>query len=79
MDLPRATNTSALSGAGVMRLFNKVGETVNKITYKMDENDSVRSQCQIIVNIDTSYSHIAFQNVHIVYMRISLELLILGD
>lgn len=24
-----------------MRLFNKVGETVNKITYKMDENDSV--------------------------------------
>jgi sorting nexin-1/2 len=41
MDLPKATNTSALSGAGVMRLFNKVGETVNKITYKMDESDSV--------------------------------------
>ncbi|KAG8288723.1 sorting nexin-2 [Homalodisca vitripennis] len=39
MVLPKATNTSALSGAGVMRLFNKVGETVNKITYKMDEND----------------------------------------
>lgn len=38
-DLPKATNTSALSGAGVMRLFNKVGETVNKITYKMDETD----------------------------------------
>lgn len=34
-------NTAALSGAGVMRLFNKVGETVNKITYKMDENDPV--------------------------------------
>ncbi|KAF4531009.1 hypothetical protein B566_EDAN009753 [Ephemera danica] len=39
MDLPRATNTSALSGAGMMRLFNKVGETVNKITYKMEESD----------------------------------------
>ncbi|RZF32954.1 hypothetical protein LSTR_LSTR000824 [Laodelphax striatellus] len=39
MELPKATNTSALSGAGVMRLFNKVGETVNKMTYKMDEND----------------------------------------
>jgi len=39
-ELPRAVNTAALSGAGVMRLFNKVGETVNKITYKMDENDS---------------------------------------
>lgn len=40
-DLPRAVNTAALSGAGVMRLFNKMGETVNKITYKMDENDPV--------------------------------------
>jgi sorting nexin-1/2 len=38
-ELPKATSTSALSGAGVMRLFNKVGETVNKITYKMDENE----------------------------------------
>ncbi|XP_024081023.1 sorting nexin-2 isoform X2 [Cimex lectularius] len=38
-ELPRATNTSTLSGAGMIRWFNKVGETVNKITYKMDEND----------------------------------------
>lgn len=38
-ELPRAISTSTLSGAGVMRLFNKVGETVNKITYRMDEND----------------------------------------
>jgi len=42
VELPKATNTSALSGKGVMRLFNKVGETVNKITYKMDESDMVR-------------------------------------
>lgn len=41
MELPKSTNTSALSGAGVMRLFNKVGETVNKIAYKMDETDTV--------------------------------------
>lgn len=40
-ELPKAVGTSTLSGAGVMRLFNKVGETVNKITYKMDENDAV--------------------------------------
>lgn len=39
IELPKATSTSALSGAGVLRLFNKVGETVNKITYKMDETD----------------------------------------
>lgn len=38
-ELPRANNTSALSSAGVMRLFNKFGESVNKFTYKMDEND----------------------------------------
>ncbi|XP_026320950.1 sorting nexin-2 isoform X2 [Hyposmocoma kahamanoa] len=38
-DLPKATSTSALSGAGVLRLFNKVGETVNKFTYRMDESD----------------------------------------
>uniref|UniRef100_A0A336LIT4 CSON006366 protein n=1 Tax=Culicoides sonorensis TaxID=179676 RepID=A0A336LIT4_CULSO len=38
-ELPRAVSTSTLSGAGVLRLFNKVGETVNKITYRMDEND----------------------------------------
>lgn len=40
-DLPRATSTSALSGAGVMRLFSKVGDTVSKITFKMDENNPV--------------------------------------
>jgi len=40
-DLPKATNTSAFSGAGVVRLINRFGETVNKISYKMDESDSV--------------------------------------
>lgn len=40
-ELPKATSTSALSGAGMLRLFNKVGETVNKITYRMDESDPV--------------------------------------
>lgn len=43
-ELPRSVNTATLSGAGVMRLFNKVGETVNKITYRMDESDPVRIQ-----------------------------------
>ncbi|XP_049831679.1 sorting nexin-2 [Schistocerca gregaria] len=53
MDLPKATNTSALSGAGVMRLFNKVGETVNKITYKMDENDPwFEEKTQQVENLD---------------------------
>jgi len=40
-DLPRATSTSALSGAGVLRLFNRVGDSIGKITYKMDESNPV--------------------------------------
>ena len=38
-DLPRATSTSALSSASVFRLLGKVGDTVNKMTYKMEETD----------------------------------------
>ncbi|CAG7667466.1 unnamed protein product [Allacma fusca] len=38
-DLPRSTSTSAFSGAGMVRLFSKFGETVNKISYRMDESD----------------------------------------
>lgn len=53
-ELPKSVNTAALSGAGVMRLFNKVGETVNKITYKMDENDSwFEDKIIEIENLDT--------------------------
>ncbi|XKL61130.1 hypothetical protein PGB90_008187 [Kerria lacca] len=52
-DLPKATNTSALSGAGVKRFFNKFGETVNKITYKMDENEPWFDEKTILLeNID---------------------------
>ena len=40
-DLPRATSTSALSGAGVLRLFTRVGDSLGKMTYKMDESDTV--------------------------------------
>ena len=40
-DLPKATNTSALSGAGVKRLLSRMGDTVNKITFRMDESDPV--------------------------------------
>ncbi|KAK6643716.1 hypothetical protein RUM43_005226 [Polyplax serrata] len=53
VELPKATNTSALSSAGVLRLFNKVGETVNKITFKMDEKDPwFEEKAQQIDNLD---------------------------
>lgn len=45
-DLPRATSTSALSGAGVLRLFNRVGDSLGKMTYKMDESDQVFMLCR---------------------------------
>jgi len=44
-DLPRATSTSALSGAGVLRLFSRVGDSIGKIAYKMDEVDPVSFIC----------------------------------
>ncbi|XP_013116514.1 sorting nexin-2 isoform X1 [Stomoxys calcitrans] len=54
-ELPRAVNTAALSGAAVVRLFNKVGETVNKITYKMDENDPwFDDKITEVENLDTN-------------------------
>lgn len=61
LDLPRAVNTAALSGAGVMRLFNRMGETVNKITYKMDENDSWFAEK--IAEIESLDAH--YQKLHV--------------
>nr|CAB3266458.1 sorting nexin-2-like [Phallusia mammillata] len=39
-DLPPATNTRALSGAGVMRLVKNVEGALNKMTIRMNEEDS---------------------------------------
>ena len=38
-DLPRATSTSAISSASVFKMITRVGETVNKMAYKMEEGD----------------------------------------
>ncbi|XP_072050647.1 sorting nexin-2-like isoform X2 [Amphiura filiformis] len=38
-NLPKATNTSALSGAGMMRVLNRVVDTASKMTGKMNESD----------------------------------------
>uniref|UniRef100_A0A3Q2YA82 Sorting nexin-2 n=1 Tax=Hippocampus comes TaxID=109280 RepID=A0A3Q2YA82_HIPCM len=39
-DLPRASNTQALSGAGFLKMINKASEAVNKMTIKMNESDT---------------------------------------
>lgn len=38
-DLPKSSTTSALSSAGLVRLFGKVGDSINKMTYTMSEPD----------------------------------------
>jgi len=48
-DLPRATSTSALSSAGVMRLFSRVGDSIGKIAFRIDETDEVCSGCSVVV------------------------------
>ena len=43
LQLPKATETTALSGAGFMRLVKNVGQSISKIASKKSETDSVRS------------------------------------
>ena len=40
--LPKAKETSAVSGAGFMRLVKNVGDSISKMTSKMSESDEVR-------------------------------------
>ncbi|KAF2350958.1 Phoxous domain [Trinorchestia longiramus] len=63
-ELPRATQTSAMSGAGVMRLFNRVGETVNKMTFKMEESDSERAFWPILGSVPKSHAVILVADGH---------------
>lgn len=50
-ELPRASSTSALSGAGVLRLFNRMGETVTKIAFKMGESDPVITNSYLVYTV----------------------------
>lgn len=46
-DLPKANNTSALSGAGMLKMFKSVTDSVTKIAVKMEETDQVGIQMPI--------------------------------
>ena len=39
-ELPRASSTATISSASVFKMISRVGETVNKMTYKMEEGDT---------------------------------------
>ncbi|KAL4228170.1 sorting nexin-2 [Mactra antiquata] len=65
-ELPKATSTSALSGAGVKRLLNRIGDSVEKITFKMDESDEwFEEKHQQIENLDQQLRklHTAMENL----------------
>lgn len=47
-ELPKSSSTSALSGAGLVRLFNRVGDSIGKYTYAMPETDDV-SQLLLLI------------------------------
>jgi sorting nexin-1/2 len=40
-ELPKASASSSLSGAGVLKMFKNVTDSVSKITIKMEETDRV--------------------------------------
>lgn len=41
-ELPKSSSTSSLSGAGLIRLFNLVGDSIGRYTFAMPETDDVR-------------------------------------
>ena len=41
-ELPKSSSTSSLSGAGLIRLINLVGDSIGRYTFAMPETDDVR-------------------------------------
>ena len=77
-DLPKATSTSALSGAGVMRLFHRVGDVVEKISFKMDESDEV-GLCQPITFLPPVSVCPFYIKPHGIFLFLSTPLTITGN
>ena len=56
LQLPKATETTALSGAGFMRLVKNVGQSISKIASKKSETDSVSvCVCVCVMCVDYVY------------------------
>jgi len=52
-ELPKSSSTSSLSGAGLFRLFNRVGDSLGKYTSALPESDEVR----LLFDMDQLYSY----------------------
>ena len=74
-ELPKSTNTSALSGAGMMRLFHKVGDAVEKISFKMDESDEwFDEKHQQVENLDQQLRKLHSSMESLVHYRKELSI-----
>uniref|UniRef100_A0A8D8V8J6 Sorting nexin-2 n=2 Tax=Cacopsylla melanoneura TaxID=428564 RepID=A0A8D8V8J6_9HEMI len=74
-ELPRATNTSALSSAGMLRFINRFGETVQKLSFRMDENDQWFSDKTVLVDsIESQLAHLHSSIESLVVQRRELSL-----
>jgi sorting nexin-1/2 len=61
-DLPKATNTQALSGAGVLRAFTNISNQVTKLTAKTSEQDQWFEEKHVfIVDLQTHLKHLYSQ------------------
>ncbi|KAM7077884.1 sorting nexin-2-like isoform X2 [Ciconia boyciana] len=75
-ELPRAVNTQALSGAGILRMVNKAADAVNKMTIKMNESDAwFEEKQQQFENLDQQLRKLHTSVEALVYHRKEL----LGD
>ena len=54
-DLPKSSGTSALSAAGVMRLFGRMGDAVTKLSSHIAETDQVYIICLILISRTSLY------------------------
>ena len=54
-DLPKSSGTSALSAAGVMRLFGRMGDAVTKLSSHIAETDQVYIICLRLISRTSLY------------------------
>ena len=69
-DLPKSTNTQALSGAGVLRAFSTIGNQVTKLTTKISEQDQwFEEKHAFMLDLQNHFKHLYSQLNHIFGQR----------
>ncbi|KAM4677167.1 sorting nexin-1 [Discoglossus pictus] len=66
-ELPRAVSTQTLSGAGLLKMFNRATDAVNKMTIKMNESD---------VWFEEKYQDVECEEMHLRKLHAVVETLV---